>query len=170
MSVRIQQFPGTPLREDDLRSGGVLTVPGAARAEYAWDVGIAIGRYLEELRNGRLVATRCQHCGRTLFPPRAFCEQCFQPTAEWVALPDTGVVQTFAICHIAWDARRIDQPIVPAVIAIDEAGRNMGLLHLIGGVDPDRVAVGQRVRAVWKPASERRGAITDIRHFTPMER
>lgn len=169
MSARIREYPGTPLREDDIRAGRVLTVAGDARAEYVWDVGVATGRYLEELRNGRLVGVRCHHCGRILFPPRAFCEQCFRPTTEWVTLKDTGVIQTFAICHIAWDARRIDEPKIPAVIAIDGASRNMGLLHLIGGVDPDHVAVGQRVRAVWRPASERQGAITDIRYFAPVE-
>jgi len=169
MSVRIQEFPGTPLREDDVRSGRVLTVSGAAGAEYAWDLGIAMERYLAGLRDGRLVGTGCHHCGRVLFPPRVFCEQCFQPTTEWVDLPDSGVVQTFAICHIAWDARRIDEPKVPAVIAVDGASRNMGLLHLIGGVDPDRVAVGQRVRAVWRPERERTGSITDILYFAPTE-
>jgi len=170
MNVRVQEYPGTPLREDDVRSGRVLTVPGSAGAEYAWDVGIAVGRYLEELRNGRLVGVRCQHCGRILFPPRAFCEHCFCPTTDWVTLQDTGTIQTFAVCHIAWDARRIDEPKIPAVIAIDGASRNMGLLHLIGGVNPDQVSVGQRVRAVWRPTSERQGSITDILHFAPLEK
>lgn len=169
MSVQFHEFPGTPLREDDLRQGRVLTQAGAAGAAYSWDVGIAIGRYLDELRGGHLVGRGCAHCGRILFPPRMFCEQCFCPTAEWVVLRDTGTIQTFAISHIAWDATRISEPKMPAVIAIDGASRNMGLLHLIGGVKPDNVSIGQRVRAVWKPARERRGAITDIRFFAPME-
>lgn len=169
MSEKIQEFPGTALREDDLLSGRVLTVEGDARAAYAWDLGIAMERYLTELRHGRLVGVRCEHCGRLLFPPRAFCEHCFVPTTSWVHLPDTGTIQTFAICYISWDARRIDEPKVPAVISIDGASRTMGLLHLIGGVDPGRLAIGQRVRAVWRPESERAGAITDILYFTPLE-
>lgn len=80
------------------------------------------------------------------------------------------MIQTFAICHIAWDARRIDEPKIPAVIAIDGASRNMGLLHLIGDVAPERVAVGQHVRAVWRPAGKRQGSITDILYFTPTEK
>lgn len=169
MSVQINEFPGTPLREDDIRSRRVLSVPGAARAEYIWDVGIAVGRFLAELRNGRLVGQRCDHCGRILFPPRAFCEQCFRPLNEWVPLPDTGVIQTFAICHIAWDARRIDEPKLPAVIKIDGASRDMGFLHLLGGIAPERVAIGQRVRAIWRPPDQREGSITDILHFAPAE-
>jgi uncharacterized OB-fold protein len=169
MSVQIREYPGTALREEDVTSGRVLTASGSAQATYAWDLGIAIGRYLAELRTGRLVGRRCVSCQRVLFPPRAFCEECFRPTLEWVVLADTGVIQTFAICYITWNAERIAEPKVPAVIAIDGASPGMGLLHLIGSADPARVAIGQKVRAVWEPANLRRGAITDIAYFTPVE-
>jgi len=45
-------------------------------------------------------------------------------------------------------------------------GADTGLVHLIGGVDPDRVKVGMRVQAVI--AKERDGHITDIKHFRPI--
>jgi uncharacterized OB-fold protein len=169
MSTVIQDYPGTSLHEADIASGKVLTVPDATRPAYDWDLGAAMGRYLAELKNGRLVGTVCRDCQRVLFPPRLFCEQCFRPVTEWVELRDTGVIQTFAICHIAWDATRISEPKLPAVIAIDGASPLMGLLHLIGGTSPDEVRVGQRVRAVWKPPEEREGRITDILYFTPAE-
>ena len=169
MSVIIGPFPGTPLREDDLVTGQVLTESASAGAEYSWDRGMAIGRYLACLQEGRLVGCRCTECRRILFPPRAFCEECFHPTSAWVDLADTGVIQTFAICHIAWDASRVATPTIPAVIAIDGASPGMGLLHLIGNVSPDRVAVGMRVRAVWRPAAERQADITDIQYFEPLE-
>jgi uncharacterized protein len=169
MSTSIQSYSGTSLREEDFTTGRVLTETGSAGAEYAWDRGVAIGRYLAELREGRLVGCRCRQCQRILFPPRAFCEECFHPTTEWVVLQDVGTIQTFAICHIAWDASRVATPSIPAVIAIDGASPGMGLLHLIGGVAPEKVKVGQRVRAVWRPANERRGDITDIQHFAPVE-
>jgi hypothetical protein len=162
-------FPGTPLTEDDFNSGRVLTVDGAARAEYEWDLGIAMERYLAELGEGRLVGRGCSACGRVLFPPRAFCEACFHPTSTWVRLGDTGTIQTFAICHISWDARRIAEPLVPAVIAIDGASPGMGLLHLIGNASPNSVTVGQKVKAVWRPETERQGSIKDILYFEPRE-
>jgi uncharacterized OB-fold protein len=167
--MKITTYAGTPLRDADLASGNILTETSSARAEYAWDRGIAVGRYLASLREGRLVGTRCGQCRRILFPPRAFCEQCFHPTNEWIALADTGVIQTFAICHIAWDASRVSVPSIPAVVAIDGASPGMGLLHLIGGVAPETVAIGQRVRARWRSADRRRGDITDIEYFEPME-
>jgi uncharacterized OB-fold protein len=161
--------PGTPLRDQDLREGRVLTIPGAADVRYQWDTGVAIGRYLAELKNGRLVGRKCARCQRVLVPPRMFCEQCFVPTTEWVELADTGTVQTLAICHIAWDTTRLTRPEIPAVIAIDGASPGYGILHMLGEVEPERARVGQRVRAAWRPAEERTGAITDILYFRPTE-
>jgi uncharacterized OB-fold protein len=43
----------------------------------------------------------------------------------------------------------------------------MGILHLLSEVDPKEVKIGMKVKAVWKPAEEREGAITDIKYFKP---
>ncbi len=158
---------GTPLRDRDLREGKALGIHGAANVRYSWDAGVAIGHYLAELKQGRLVGRKCPRCQRVLVPPRAFCEQCFVPTTEWVELPDTGTVQTLAICHIAWDTTPLEKPQMPAVIVIDGASPGMGILHLLGEVDPEQVRVGQRVRAVWKAPDQRTGSITDILYFRP---
>jgi len=42
-------------------------------------------------------------------------------------------------------------------------------MHKLGEVDPEKVYIGMRVKAVWKPAEERQGAITDILYFKPIE-
>jgi uncharacterized OB-fold protein len=42
-------------------------------------------------------------------------------------------------------------------------------MHMLGEVDPNEVKIGMRVQAVWKPASERQGSITDILYFKPIE-
>jgi uncharacterized OB-fold protein len=44
-----------------------------------------------------------------------------------------------------------------------------GIMHLLGEVDPQKVKIGMRVQAVWKPPKEREGAITDILYFKPIE-
>jgi uncharacterized OB-fold protein len=156
---------GTPLSSEDFDSGRIFTVVCKPRAEYAWDTGPAIGRYLQELKNGRLMGRRCQACQRTFIPPRSFCELCFRPADEWVQLKDTGVINTFSLCYITWDMKKLTTPQIPAVIEIDGASAGYGIMHLIGGTDPKKVKVGAKVRAVWKPAEKRTGAITDIEHF-----
>lgn len=158
---------GTPVEPADLKRR-VFAVTDVPRLEYAWDAGEAVSRYLEELKNGRLVARACHGCERVLLPPRMFCERCFRPTDEWVYVGDTGTVHTFSLCYVTWDVRRLKRPEIPAVIEIDGASPGMGILHLLGRVAPRAVHVGMRVRAVWKPARERIGSITDIRFFEPL--
>ncbi len=161
-------YPTVYLRQEDIDSGRVLTERWEPNARYAWDAGVAMGRYLEELEAGRLIGRRCDLCRRVVVPPRMFCEICFRPTDDWVVLQDSGTVKTFSLCYVTWDMKRLKQPQIPAVIDIDGASKGMGIMHMLGQVEPDAVQIGMRVQAVWKQAAERQGDITDILYFAPM--
>ncbi len=161
-------YPTVYLRQEEIDSGRVLTERWEPNARYAWDAGVAMGRYLEELEAGRLIGRRCDLCRRVVVPPRMFCEICFRPTDDWVVLQDSGTVKTFSLCYVTWDMKRLQQPQIPAVIDIDGASKGMGIMHMLGQVEPDAVQIGMRVQAVWKQAAERQGDITDILYFAPM--
>lgn len=169
MSVNVTHWPGTALRSGDIEQGRVLTVGYQPRAQYAWDAGIAMSRYLAELKNGRLIGTVCNECRRVMIPPRMICEECFRPVDGWEYLRDTGTINTFSLSHVRWDMVRLDTPQMPAVIEIDGASPGHGILHLLGDVNPSEIRIGMKVRAVWKPAEERTGSITDIMYFRPEE-
>src|SRR4029077_18701395 len=110
---------------------------------------------------------KCAGCGRVMIPHRMYCEFCFRPTDGWVRLKDTGKGNTYSISYVNFDASRRKNPIVVAVIEIEGASPLMGILHLLGEIEPDKVEVGTAVEAVWKSAEERQGAITDILYFRP---
>ena len=168
MTAKIKEFPGVYLRESDFRDNKILFNEWDPNAQYAWDAGVAIGRYLAELKEGRLVGVRCRKCRRTVIPPRNFCEWCFRPMDDWVTLPDTGTVNTFSFCYVTWDMRYLTTPEIPAVIDIDGTRPSVGIMHKLGEVDPDDVKIGMKVQAVWKPAEEREGSILDVRYFKPV--
>ncbi len=155
---------GHPLSDERFRSA-VGAVEHAVDARYAWDAGVAVGKFLSGLRAGAILGRECRRCERVLVPPRMFCERCFRETDAWVEVESTGVVQTYSICHVSWDMQPLDPPEIPAVIAID--GSDGGLLHLLGEVEPDEVRVGMTVEAVWKPIGGRVGSILDIAYFRP---
>ncbi|HEV8353937.1 MAG TPA: Zn-ribbon domain-containing OB-fold protein [bacterium] len=167
---------GRGLRDEEFRRK-VSVTPWAPALEYGWDAGLAIGRFLDGLQDGRIFGVRCRQCGRIVTPPRAFCELDFKPMDEWVELSDTGTVNTFSICYVTWDMKPLKRPQIPAVIEIDGTSPRVGFLHLLGGV-PGRtveairaeISVGMPVRAVWKKPRDRTGAITDILHFAPSGR
>ena len=168
--MKIDKVPVKGLSSEEFQK--VLKTAWEPDLAYAWDNGKAIGRYLEELKHGKIIARTCEKCNRIMLPPRMFCELCFRPTDKWVYVKDTGVVNTFAISYVHWDASRLkpnEKPFLPAVIEIDGASPGMGIMHLLGNVDPKKIKIGMKVKAVWKPAKEREGSITDILYFEPMK-
>ncbi len=171
----ITELRGTGLREDDIRSGRILTTEWHGKTEFAWDAGAAIGQFLEGLKAGKLLGRKCNQCQRIVIPPRMFCEKCFRRNDEWVELKDTGRVNTFSVSYVNWDASRRTTPQVPVVVDIDGTNPPMGIMHLLTDVGDSveavlaRVKVGLPVQAVWKPAEQRTGAITDIVSFRPLK-
>jgi uncharacterized OB-fold protein len=160
-----EKYAGTPIGERELNRGKIFVNSYTPKLHYQWDTGEGIGRYLGELKRGRLIARRCDGCQRIMIPPRMFCERCFRPTDEWVYVNAIGRVLTFSLCYVTWNVRRLKQPLIPAVIEINGASAGMGILHLLKKVPPKKVRVGMRVRAVWRPPGERRGSITDILYW-----
>lgn len=171
MKLEDYELGGTPLSTSDIKKGKVLSTSWEPDLAYAWDDGVAIGRYLAELKNGRIIARVCYKCNRIMLPPRMFCELCFRPSDEWLEVKDTGIINTWSICWVNWDASRrkpSEGPLIPAVIEIDGASKGMGIMHMLGEVDPDDIKRGMKVKAVWKKPEERTGAITDILYFKPL--
>lgn len=166
--MKIENVPMKGLTSEEYEKA--LKISWKPKLQYAWDNGLAIGKYLQGLKEGKILASRCNGCGRIMLPVRSFCELCWRPTDGEVAVKDTGVVNTFAICHVNWDASRLkpNEPRhIPTVIEIDGASHGQGIMHVLGNVDPAKVKIGMRVRAVWKPEQEREGSITDIKYFEP---
>jgi uncharacterized OB-fold protein len=166
-------FPTRSLSDKEFRES-VITVSHSVRADYSWDAGVAIGRYLDGLKEGRILGRECRVCGRVLVPPRMFCEQCFRPTDRWVDVAPTGTVNTYSVCYVTWDMRPLTVPELPAVIELGDAqgapqgALYGGILHKLGGVEPGDVHIGMPVEAVWKPPGERVGSILDIAYWKPL--
>lgn len=168
MSSKVRQYRGTEISPAEIAAGKFLFTAYQTELKYSWTSGVAISRFLDGLKKGEIWGRKCDSCGRTLVPPRMYCEECYRPTDEWVRVEDTGKVNTFSIVYLNTDASRRKEPILVAVIEIDGASPMMGFLHLLGEVESEGISVGMRVRAVWKAEKERTGAITDIRYFRPM--
>ncbi len=127
--------PAQSLSDAEFRSA-TGAVEDEIGAKYAWDAGVAIGRFLDGLREGKILGRECHVCHRVLVPPRMFCERDFRGTDAWVQVENTGVVQTFSICNVRWDMQPLEEPELPAVISID--GSDGGFLHMLGEIEARR--------------------------------
>jgi uncharacterized OB-fold protein len=134
-----------------------------------YTVGIAGERFFRALKDeGKIMGTHCAPCDVMYLPGRLYCERCFAhlDDAAWFDAGTLGSVHTFTVMHIDLDGTALQTPRVLAFIEIGET--DGGLVHDLGGVDPDAVFIGMAVEAVFKPLDERSGSITDILHFRPV--
>ena len=169
MSERIKHYEGEGLESADIKEGRIPTEKCRPKVKFAWSKGIAMSRFLDELKKGKIIASTCSKCGRIMVPPRTYCENCFRSTDGWKYVKDTGTINTYSISYLAADASRLKEPILVAIIDIDGASEGMGIIHKLGEVDKKEIRFGMKVKAVWKPEEKRVGAITDIKYFKPME-
>jgi len=162
-------YQSTPVRRED--EGKILEINYKPIARYSMSAGQAISKFLNELKNGKIIGKKCNNCNRVLVPPRIYCDVCFKPTNEWVYVKDEGIVITAVISYITVDARKAEKEQVIGIIQLD--GTNgAGIFHRIN-VDPkfvmDRKIFGKKVKAVWKEENQRIGDINDILYFQPIE-
>jgi uncharacterized OB-fold protein len=132
-----------------------------------YTAGIAGEQFFREIQeNGRFLGTVCTSCGIVYVPPRLYCERCFAHLEDWVEVPATGRVYTFAVVHLDLDGNPLPEPRIMAFVQLD--GADGGLVHYLGEAEPEDVCVGTRVEAIFKDKGERRGSILDIAYFRPV--
>jgi uncharacterized OB-fold protein len=144
----------------------VLEFPGG----YTRSVGPVIGRFLSELRDGRLVGVRTR-AGRVLFPPTEYDPDSGDAvTEEYVEVGPVGTVESWSWVPEPLGSHPLQRPFAWALIRPD--GADTALLHVLdmgtfdrGAKPPRRLRTGMRVRPRF--TTERSGRITDIEVFLP---
>jgi len=104
--------------------------------------------FFEELKNKKLVGTRCNKCKVIYCPPRADCPKCYSSDMEQVQLGGKGVVEAFTVIYVAPESFSHLAPYILVVAKLDEGPK---LLSQLVGVKPEDVKVGMRVEAVFEP-------------------
>ncbi len=151
-----------------------LVMPIPLELPFQWAAGSYHGRTLREIKdNNRFVGIRCPQCKSILFPAAMVCPLCHVKVGEdWVELGEKGTVEDFAIVEMSvldpsTGKERVEsQP--QAVIRLD-GGAVME--HRLEEKDPQKLRVGMRVEAVFKPEGEGgKGDLTDILYFRTIEK
>lgn len=138
--------------------------PGEMPVRSRYTFGVAGEKFFRTLKDeGRILGARCPRCDLVYVPARAFCERCLGRLDEWLDVGMRGEVHTFTLVYEDLEGRpRLD----PEIVAFVRLGDG-GLVHRLGEVEAEEVAIGMAVEAVLKPPEERQGSIDDIVYFRP---
>jgi hypothetical protein len=135
-------------------------IEGGFPVHFRYTAGLAGEKFLREIKdNGRLVAARCSNCQLNYLPPRIYCERCMSKLEEYVQVENAGIVQSYTICIQDNEGKQLREPVNVAFVRFPSI--HGGLIHRVNS----EVCVGDRVRAVFKPKSNRTGSILDIEYF-----
>lgn len=132
---------------------------------YHWWAGETASKFFIALRDEKkILGTKCPQCGKTFLPPRRHCPLCYSVQTQWVELSHEGTVVSYTIVRKQRAALQKKVPVIFGLIRLD--GCDTALLHYLDNVQPEKVKIGMRVRAVF--AENRQARMQDISHFEPI--
>jgi uncharacterized OB-fold protein len=139
---------------------------GEASQPFNWSVGKHGSYFLQQLRDHkRIVGIRCPKCKRVYVPPRPVCGRCFAAMDEMVPLSDEGTIYVCTIVQFGFvdPSTGVQRPVPYTWAFVKLDGADTCLTHFLDSVDPEKVKVGARVKAVFE--EKRTGNLMDIKHF-----
>ncbi|MBI2899834.1 MAG: Zn-ribbon domain-containing OB-fold protein [Planctomycetes bacterium] len=150
-----------------------MSEPIAVRATPELHFRYAAGRYgslfLRGLGEGRILASRCARCPRTLVPPRVACTHCFGKMEEIVEVPPRGTLLAFTLVAFPFldPFTGVQRPIPYCYGMVQFEGTDNTFQYFLSEKDPSKLRVGQRVEAVFNEV--RKGELGDLLHFRALE-
>ena len=98
--------------------------------------------FFDAAAEGKLLIKKCNSCGRNHFYPRSLCPHCFSDRTEWLPCKGTGTVYTYSVL------KAVQDPYCIAYVTLEEG---VTILTNLIDCDFDRVAIGMKVKAVFRP-------------------
>lgn len=120
--------------------------------------------FFAALKQGKLIAARCQECHQIYFPARLFCERCFAELTEQLEVQRSGTIASFTFCYFDHDRTPLRHPIALALVQLDGA-TTLFLHRLLDVREPSQIEIGAKVELVLKTKAKREGSILDIEGF-----
>jgi len=129
--------------------------------------GPVMGKFLNALKEKKILANKCPKCNRLQLPPREVCAECHVRATDWVEVGPEGVIATPDITYYAspdpLTGESRETPYISAHFLLDGCKDHETLWHEVKASDIDRVKRGARVRPVWN--DKRTGTVNDILYF-----
>jgi uncharacterized protein len=101
-----------------------------------------IEQFYTFLSQQKLMAGKCQKCGKTHLPPRPICDNCFSQEFLWVNVSGKGKLVTYTVIHVA---PQQFQSLTPYVVGIVELEDGLKIPGTIQGFALEQLRVGLEV-------------------------
>ncbi len=149
----------------------LITLNMHYKVPYRWPNGESVALFLKELKdNEKIYASKCPKCGRFQCPPLVMCGRCHVRMGgreKWIEVGPGGSVISYNVVEQSFwhpvNDGMLPVPVATAIIHLD--GAPVTIYHQLEETNPEKLRVGLRVEAVFKPKEERRGNFRDLQFF-----
>jgi len=163
----------TPPGEEAKEEQELLALKKVISMDQRFATGPAMGKFLNALKEKKILANRCPKCKRMQLPPREVCAECRVRVDEFVEVGPKGNVRMLEYTYYAspdpLTGKTRETPYGGAYILLDGCKGQEIFAHYIRPDQLDRIKLGWNerkgtiVRPVW--AEERTGSVHDIKYF-----
>ena len=101
--------------------------------------------FVDYLKQGKVMGTRCKGCGLLFFPPRADCYQCLTSDMEWFEIAGAGKLLTYSKLQYGPVGFEGD---LPYCIALVDYGDYKVFGRISGDLAEDQIEIGMDMKTV----------------------
>ena len=98
-----------------------------------------IEQFYKFLSQGKLMAGKCQKCGKIHLPPRPLCDNCYSQEFTWTEINGKGKLVTFTVIHIA---PQQFQAMAPYAVGIVELENGLKIPGMITDATQEQLQIG----------------------------
>jgi uncharacterized OB-fold protein len=104
-----------------------------------------VNDFIDHLENGKVMATHCNGCNTTFFPPRADCCHCLTSDMTWKEVTGKGKLVSFS--RLKFAPIGFDQDL-PYCIALLDYGDYRVFGRIDGSLAEDEIRIGMEMKTV----------------------
>jgi len=101
-----------------------------------------IEQFYKFLNQKKLMAGKCQKCGKIHLPPRPLCDNCFSRDFEWISVSGKGKLLTYTVIHIA---PAQFQALTPYVVGIIQLENGIKIPGMVQSLKQEQLVIGMEL-------------------------
>ncbi len=101
-----------------------------------------IEQFYKFLAQGKLMAGKCQKCGKIHLPPRPLCDNCYSQQFTWMQVSGKGRLLTYTVIHVAPVQF---QSLTPYSVGIVELENGLKIPGMINDVPQEELKIGMEL-------------------------
>jgi len=105
-----------------------------------------VAPFVDYLEQGKMMTTKCQKCGKVIFPPKADCPKCMSSNMDWVDISSPGILLTYTVVNYGPAGFENDAPYTLGIAQFEGGVKILG--RLSKKINPENINIGMKVSLI----------------------